>query len=110
MNHPLQFLRLFGFAEGVSYLILLLIAMPLKYAAGMPTAVQVVGMAHGVLFVLYVLAAFATAWACRWSLLRLAVTLLASLIPVGTFLLEPRWRAEAERIADNQPAGRPGQA
>ena len=46
-------LRILGNIEGVSYLLLLGVAMPLKYAFGLPLAVKVVGMAHGVLFLAY---------------------------------------------------------
>ena len=42
-----------AFWEGISYLLLLFVAMPLKYMAGLPSAVRIVGMAHGVLFVLF---------------------------------------------------------
>jgi len=76
-----------GFWEGISYLVLLFLAMPLKYLAGMDMAVKVVGMAHGVLFVLFMAA---TAWAwfagqlkfkqCVWAFLL-------SLVPFGTFRL-----------------------
>jgi integral membrane protein len=53
LNTPIRRLRFVGFVEGVSYLVLLFIAMPLKYWAGMPLAVRVVGMLHGVLFILF---------------------------------------------------------
>ena len=46
-------LRILGNVEGVSYLLLLGVAMPLKYAFGLPLAVKIVGMAHGVLFLAY---------------------------------------------------------
>lgn len=52
MNRHNQWLRLASFSEGLSWLTLLLIAMPLKYMAGEPMAVKIVGMAHGVLFIL----------------------------------------------------------
>jgi integral membrane protein len=51
----LKTLRILGNIEGVSYLLLLFIAMPMKYYFGMPMAVKIVGMAHGVLFVAYCL-------------------------------------------------------
>ncbi|MFW5972756.1 MAG: DUF3817 domain-containing protein, partial [Bacteroidota bacterium] len=54
LRTALSRLRLIGFIEGLSYLALLGIAMPLKYMAGMPMAVRYVGWIHGVLFVLYV--------------------------------------------------------
>src|SRR5438552_3773981 len=50
----LRRLRLVGYTEGVSFLVLLGIAMPLKYFAGMPLAVTIVGAIHGLLWILYV--------------------------------------------------------
>ncbi|HTO03360.1 MAG TPA: DUF3817 domain-containing protein, partial [Opitutus sp.] len=50
LKTPLSRLRFIGWWEGVSFLVLLGIAMPLKYLAGEPAAVRVVGMAHGILF------------------------------------------------------------
>src|SRR5262249_12017979 len=56
LNSAIGRLRLVGYAEGVSFLLLLGVAMPLKYAAGMPEVVFWVGLAHGILFMLYVAA------------------------------------------------------
>jgi integral membrane protein len=70
--------------------------MPLKYAAGMPVAVRVVGLAHGVLFVAFVLALLAAARAHRWSLGKSAVAMIAALVPLGAFWLERRLRREAD--------------
>lgn len=78
-------LRIIGFVEGLSYLVLLGIAMPLKYFAGLPQAVRVVGMAHGLLFVLYVLYVVLAWVEYRWSFKQLGLALLASVIPFGTF-------------------------
>ena len=78
-------LRVIGFLEGMSFLILLFIAMPLKYMAGQPQAVKITGMAHGVLFGLYVLYVFMVAYELRWSFKKVAIALLASLVPFGTF-------------------------
>ncbi len=86
--------RFVSLAEGVSYLVLLGIAMPLKYGAGMPGAVRVVGMAHGVLFVAYVVALAAAARAARWPTSKSAVAMIASLVPLGAFWLERRLRRE----------------
>src|SRR5690606_39635762 len=63
-------LRVIGWWEGVSFLVLLGVAMPLKYLAGQPAAVQVVGMAHGVLFLLYVFAAVQAAVEHGWTVKR----------------------------------------
>ena len=78
-------LRLTALLEGVSFLVLLLIAMPLKYMAGQPDAVRVVGMAHGVLFVLYVLLLVQQGIARRWSWRTMVLGFVASLVPLGTF-------------------------
>lgn len=90
MNHlalhtTLGKLRVVAFVEGVSFLLLLFIAMPLKYWAGLPQAVRVVGMAHGLLFVLYVLYAVLAKAEYGWNVRKLALALLASVVPFGTF-------------------------
>jgi integral membrane protein len=95
-------LRLIGLAEGISFLVLLGIAMPLKYLAGMPSAVRVVGMLHGVLFVLFVLAVFEAMGSLRWSVRQVALALLASLLPFGTLLLDRRLRREQTASADGR--------
>lgn len=83
-------LRLSGLIEGISYLVLLLIAMPLKYWADMPQAVSVVGMAHGVLFVWYVISVLVAKFEFRLSYKITALALLASLIPFGTFYADAK--------------------
>ena len=85
LNTTLGKLRVVAFVEGVSFLLLLFIAMPLKYWAGLPQMVRVVGMAHGLLFVLYVLYAFLAKVEYGWSFRKLALALLASVVPFGTF-------------------------
>ena len=83
-------LRLIAFLEGISLLVLLGIAMPLKYLAGQPTAVRYVGMAHGLLFVLYGLLLIQVAIQQRWSFGKTALALLASVVPCGTFWADRR--------------------
>ena len=83
-------LRFIGWWEGVSFLVLLGVAMPLKYFAGEPAAVRVVGMAHGVLFVLYVLAAIHAALEYNWSWKRTALVMLASILPAGPFIVDAK--------------------
>lgn len=84
----LKTLRLVAFLEGMSFLVLLFIAMPLKYAAGMPMAVRVVGMAHGVLFVAFVAALGWVAVERTWPIKRTALAFLAAWVPFGTFVLD----------------------
>lgn len=91
-------LRVIGWWEGVSFLVLLGVAMPLKYFAGMPAAVRVVGMAHGILFVLYVLAAIQAALEHDWPWKRTAAVLAASVLPAGPFIVDAKiLREEAAR-------------
>lgn len=98
LKTPLGRLRFIGWWEGVSFLILLLVAMPLKYYAGEPAAVRVVGMAHGILFVLYVLAAIHAAFEYNWPWKRTALVLLASVLPAGPFIVDARLlRTQHER-------------
>lgn len=83
-------LRVIGFLEGLSFLVLLGIAMPLKYMAGEPGAVRVVGMAHGVLFLLYVAAVIQAALEHGWKLKITALLLIASLLPFGPFVADAK--------------------
>jgi integral membrane protein len=87
--------RAIAFWEGLSFLLLLFVAMPLKYALGMPQVVRVVGMAHGILFIAYLATLAVATVEHRWGPRRLAVALLASLVPGGTFWLDMRLRREA---------------
>lgn len=88
---PIGRLRIIAFLEGVSFLVLLGIAMPLKYMAGLPEAVRMVGMAHGVLFILYVLLLIQVAVEKAWSLKISTLAFLASLVPFGTFYADSKY-------------------
>ena len=83
-------MRLISLVEGVSFLVLLGVAMPLKYVVGIPEVVSVVGAAHGVLFILYALAAGALMLALRWSPLWFIGAMVASVVPFGTFYIDAR--------------------
>jgi integral membrane protein len=82
--------RIIGFLEGLSFLALLGIAMPLKYVAGEPGAVRVVGMAHGVLFLAYVAAVIQAALEYGWKWKMTALLLIASLLPFGPFVADAK--------------------
>lgn len=71
--------------EGVSFLLLLLIAMPLKYIWQQPWLTQQVGMAHGVLFVGYILAVLVVRKELAWSNKQVLVAMFLSFVPFGTF-------------------------
>jgi integral membrane protein len=98
MNSVLNRFRLIAFIEGVSYLVLLFVAMPLKYWAGFPLAVSIVGMIHGILFVLFFISLAEATLRLQWTFIRVVLVFLSSLIPFGTFFLEVYWlRNEARR-------------
>jgi integral membrane protein len=88
-------LRIVAFLEGISFLVLLCIAMPLKYMADIPGPVRIVGMAHGVLFVAYVLLLLQVALELRWTFSRSVAAFVASFIPFGTFYADKKWFREA---------------
>ena len=76
--------------EGYSYLILLFIAMPLKYIAGVAIATKIVGMIHGILFIAFCLL-LVQAWQdAKWSTKESAIFFIASLIPFGTFFTKKK--------------------
>ena len=97
-NTAIGRLRLAGIAEGISFLFLLTIAMPLKYMADMPEAVLVTGWIHGALFILYITALLYVWRAKRWPLLRVAIGFGASLIPFGTFITDKKLREEEKAM------------
>lgn len=83
--------RLVAILEGISFLVLLGIAMPLKYMAGLPLAVKYVGWAHGLLFISYIVLAIPLFTRLKWPMERVYGVGIASLLPFGTFVLERRW-------------------
>jgi integral membrane protein len=94
LSSALGRLRVVGAVEGVSFLLLLGVAMPLKYMAGRPEAVSVVGMAHGVLWMAYMATIIDVRRAVGWSLRQCAVAAVASVLPFGPFVLDTRLRQE----------------
>ena len=91
--------RKVAFAEGISFLLLLLIAMPLKYLADMPVYVKIVGYIHGFLFVAFVALAFAVKSEYNRSIAWLAKAFVSSIIPFGTLYMEKYWKREEAAIA-----------
>ena len=95
LRTPVGRLRAVGIIEGVSFLVLLGIAMPLKYFAGLPEAVRIVGWVHGILFIGFFVALIVARDARQWSLRWTALVLLAALLPFGPFVIDGRLRKEA---------------
>ncbi|MGM8886324.1 DUF3817 domain-containing protein [Psychrobacter sp. 1U2] len=87
-NSVLKKLTLIGYLEGTSFLLLLCIAMPLKYMLGIPEAVKYIGMAHGVLFIAYILMLLFAASKIRMPLWALPAGVLGSFLPFGPFIFD----------------------
>ena len=92
-------LRIVGIAEGISFLVLLGIAMPLKYYFGFPLAVKYTGWAHGLLFILFIMAVFLAIKPMKWNFLSVVIALAASLVPFGTFVLDKQLRKREKELA-----------
>jgi integral membrane protein len=108
LKDPIETLRLAGLIEGASFLVLLFVAMPLKYFAGMPGAVKAVGWVHGVLFMLFCVALLRAAAAARWPLERSGLVLVAALLPFGPFVADRRIKRYAEEYRARQAVTLPG--
>lgn len=102
LQNQISILRITGIAEGVSFLVLLLIAMPLKYYADLPLAVKIVGWAHGILFMAYTSLVFLSIRAMRWNWIATITALAASLIPCGTFILDKSWKKREQDLKDEK--------
>ncbi|MBT2682772.1 DUF3817 domain-containing protein [Bacillus sp. ISL-37] len=87
-NTAISRFRMMGLFEGGSLLVLVFIAMPLKYWAGFPEAVRFVGSLHGFLFVLYVLMIIYTTFKVRWSFLWAVSAFAVAFIPFGNMVLD----------------------
>jgi integral membrane protein len=86
--NQIRIFRIISLAEGISLLVLLFIAMPMKYFIGMPEVVRIVGSIHGGLFILYAVALAVVHFTQRWSFLFSLGAFAASFIPFGTFVLD----------------------
>jgi integral membrane protein len=84
-----------AFLEGISFLVLLGIGMPLKYLAGMPLIVKYVGWAHGLLFVMYMVFLLQVTLEKDWKWSKAGLAFVVSLLPFGTFWFEARHRRES---------------
>jgi integral membrane protein len=98
MKKTFSWFRKIAFAEGVSFLVLLFIAMPLKYFADMPMAVTIVGGLHGVLFVALAIAAYMVKDQYNKSFAWGLKVFVASIIPFGTFYMDKEWKKEEELV------------
>ena len=91
---PIRRLRTIGICEGLSFLILLGVAMPLKYFAGIPEAVKVVGWIHGILFIALCAARLNAKRVAQWTLQQAGRVVIAALLPFGPFVIDGWLRKE----------------
>lgn len=91
MDNSIKVFKIISVLEAISFLVLLLIAMPLKYIWDMPEMVRIVGMAHGVLFVLYVIGAYWMYEKLNWSFKTLMIVVLCSILPFGPFYADNKY-------------------
>lgn len=90
MQSTLKYFRIVALLEGISFLALLFIAMPLKYMYAMPMPNKIIGMIHGVLFVAYVFYLMNVKSEFNWSFKKTLIAFLASILPFGTFVLDAK--------------------
>ncbi len=83
--------RIVAFLEGISYILLLFIAVPIKYFGNDPQYVKLLGMPHGVLFIAYIILAIILGSKLKWQTKTLLFILAASIIPFGTFYVDKKF-------------------
>jgi len=81
--------------EGISLLLLLFFAMPMKYIYELPIYVKVIGMAHGLLFIAYIALAVMLKIEEKWPIKKFVIVCIASIIPFGTFYVEKKYLKNA---------------
>ncbi|MCX8523624.1 DUF3817 domain-containing protein [Chryseobacterium formosus] len=86
--------RRIAIIEGISYLILLFIAMPIKYILNISEPVKYFGWIHGVLFLVYMVILIIASIKYRWSLKRIAIYLIGSVLPFVPFILDKNLKKE----------------
>ena len=84
--------RIVAFLEGLSYLLLLLVAVPIKYSSGEVFFVKLLGMPHGILFVLYIALVLVLRINNQWIKNNFFAVLMASVIPFGTFVVDFKFK------------------
>jgi integral membrane protein len=88
LSTPVGRFRAIAFVEGLSFLVLLLVAMPMKYIGGNPEPVKYTGWVHGVLYILYAIAGFQAMVARKWPWTEALRGFIASILPAGTFVYD----------------------
>ena len=91
LTNLIRIFKWISIMEGISFLLLLFIAMPLKYIWDQPQMVEIVGMLHGILFVAYILGAFYLFKPMEWKFKTLLIICVSSVLPFGPFYVEKKY-------------------
>lgn len=91
LQTQIRVFRWLSILEGLSFLILLFLAMPLKYIFDLPQMVQVVGMAHGILFIAYLFGAVLMYKPLNWNRTDFMIVVACSVLPFGPFYVEKKY-------------------
>ena len=95
----LQFFRKVALLEGISLIVLMGIAMPLKYIWDQPEAVRIVGWIHGILFIFYIWILLRVWISKSWPFKRVTIAVIASLVPFGTIIFDRSLKREVEELS-----------
>ena len=102
-NAALTRFRVMAWVTGVMLLILVFVAMPMKYIGDDDSLVRIIGVAHGWLYIVYIITALTLAYQARWRPLRTLLVLLAGTVPFASFVAERKVVAAARRERQDQP-------
>ncbi|MGD1317874.1 DUF3817 domain-containing protein [Chryseobacterium sp. 2R14A] len=94
MNHMINLYRKTAIIEGISYLILLFVAMPIKYIFDIPEPVKYFGWIHGVLFLFYMAVLIIAAVNYKWNIKRIVIYIIGSVLPFVPFILDKNLKKE----------------
>ncbi len=97
MKKTFHWFRIAAIAEGISFLVLLGIAMPLKYLAKIPIAVTIAGGIHGLLFIIFIRLAWEVKNKYSKSAGWMGKAFLASILPFGTIIMDKQWKKEENK-------------
>ena len=98
----LKSLTIMGYLEGTSFLLLLCIAMPLKYMMDIPEGVRYIGMVHGILFIAYIVVLIGTASKIKMPLWAIPVGVLGSFLPFGPFIFDHLLKKSLSKSVNTQ--------
>ena len=90
-NNMINIFKIISFLEGVSYILLLIVGVPLKYFGNNDVLVKSLGMPHGMLFLAYVIIALLIRSRMKWDAKTTFIVLIASLLPFGTFYINKKY-------------------